>query len=425
MAHEHEYATADATTPPSTASSEPPATSHADGPTPEAAAAPAGEKPPLGLRLSGLFCIVVGVVTAALMTFVLMVFLVQLRTGKLDGQYYAATLVLYAAQAVLLGVLAVFSVLFGLRLMKGRRRFAAKLLVTMIVLLVAAALCEIMLNGFRQGVIPYVVIALVLIGIESYLDPTLAQERKLQRKLRKMEDRTAAEEGTLGLDQTGRGCIALNFFNLFWIFVICSFLGLIVETFCIALPTGEGVLENRVGLVFGPFSPIYGVGAVLMTLALNDFHDRNPVLIFVIGALLGGAFEYLVSWFLQFAFGIVAWDYTGKFLSIGGRTSLKFMIYWGIVAVLWIKIALPWVLKLINKIPWNWRYGVTVVCAAAMIADCALTLVAFDCWYQRQAGTTMDESAIVQLVNTYFDDEFMESRFQSMTIDVEGTTRTD
>ena len=415
-------ATDESAAPPSAAPA--PAAAPADTPVPSPAAATA-EKPPRILKAFGLLCIVVGVVSAAIAAFVLMLFLVLLRTGELSGQYYTATLVIYLAEIVLLGVLSVFAVLFGLRLMKGLRRFAAKLLVTMLVLVVGAALCDIMLNGFGASTLPFAVITAAIIGMESYLDPALAQERRLQRRLRSMEDRTAAEEGTLGLDQTGRGCIALNFFNLFWIFVICSFLGLVVETILIALPTGEGILENRAGLVVGPFSPIYGVGAVLMTLVLNEFHDRNVVLVFVLGALVGGAFEYLVSWFLQFAFGIVAWDYSSQLLSIGGRTSIKLMIYWGVLAVIWVKLALPWLLKLINKIPWNWRYGVTVACAIVMFADCALTLVAFDCWYQRQAGTTMDDTAIVQFVNTAFDDEFMESRFQSMTIDVESATRTD
>ena len=49
------------------------------------------------------------------------------------------------------------------------------------------------------------------------------------------------------------------------------------------------------------------------------------MLIFCASAVIGGAFEYFTSWFMQAAFGIRAWDYTGQWLSIDGRTSGKYM----------------------------------------------------------------------------------------------------
>ena len=167
--------------------------------------------------------------------------------------------------------------------------------------------------------------------MQSYLDPALAGERELRRKLRDMETREQAEDGTLGLDPTGRGYITLNFFNLFWIFVVCSVFGLVIETVYHVLVVDPGVYEDRAGLLFGPFSPIYGVGAMLMTMALNRFHKAPFPVIFLVSAVIGGAFEYAVSWFMQFAFGIVAWDYTGTFLSIDGRTNGMFMAMWGVL----------------------------------------------------------------------------------------------
>ena len=55
-------------------------------------------------------------------------------------------------------------------------------------------------------------------------------------------------------DETGKGFIALNFFNVFWIFVVCSVLGLIIEVvyhFVIVVP---GEYQDRAGMLFGPFS---------------------------------------------------------------------------------------------------------------------------------------------------------------------------
>ena len=237
-----------------------------------------------------------------------------------------------------------------------------------------------------------------------------------------METREQVEEGTLGRDETGKGYITLNFFNIFWIFVVCCVLGLVIETVYHFVVVEPGHYQDRAGMLFGPFSPIYGFGAVLMTMALNRFHDKPVILIFLISAVIGGAFEYLTSWFMEFAFGAVAWDYSGTFLSIDGRTNGMFMAMWGLLGVVWIKLLLPWMLKLVNLIPWKLRYTITSVCAVLMIVDGVMTLQSLDCWYERLSGSTAD-TPIETFYADHFDDDYMAERFQSMTINPDNATR--
>ena len=377
---------------------------------------------PLPLKVFGMLCVVSGAAIASVLALVIVGMALIVREGGLAGELSTATLVIFAAQTALMTVLAALFAVLGVRLLRDKRRGAAQLTEVMIVILILVALCDMMLGGLTLDLVPYGVVLVVLIALQSYVDPSLAEERELQRKLRDMETREQAEDGTLGRDETGKGFIALNFFNLFWIFVVCCVLGLAIETAYHFAVVDPGHYQDRAGLLFGPFSPIYGFGAVLMTVALNRFHDKNVVLIFLVSAVIGGAFEYLTSWFMQFAFGIVAWDYSGTFLSIDGRTNGMFMAMWGVLGVVWIKLLLPWMLKIVNLIPWNWRYAVTTVCAALMIADGGLTLLALDCWYQREAGRTPD-NAIEEFCADHFDNAYMTQRFQSMSIDPGNATR--
>lgn len=385
------------------------------------------ERYPWFIRLYGVLSIIGGgvqVLTFVLVMFALLLGDVDLSRLEQTGHASTVTVVVGVITLVLSLVLAGMFFVLGIRLLKGKRRRAALLASVMIALEIGVIVCHMMLTGVSGELVAPFVNIVILIALESYSDPALRDERKLQRRLQQLERKAEAEDGTLGRDTTGKGYITLNFFNLFWVFVICCVLGLIVEVIWHMVVVDPGVYQDRAGLLYGPFSPIYGVGAVLMTVALNRFHDKNPIIIFLVSAVIGGAFEFFVSWFMETAFGIVAWDYTGTFLSIDGRTNGMFMCMWGLLGLLWVKFALPIMLKIVNKIPWNWRYGVTVVCAALMLVDAGLTLASLDCWYQRQAGTMPDNpSAIVKFCNDNYDDSFMENRFQSMTMDTDKAAR--
>ena len=210
-----------------------------------------------------------------------------------------------------------------------------------------------------------------------------------------------------------------SLYHVLAFFLIYSCTGWCLEVIFAAATTGQ--LVNR-GFLNGPVCPIYGFGAVLMTLALNRFHNAPIPVVFLVSAVIGGAFEYFVSWFMEYAFGAIAWDYTGTFLNINGRTNFMFMCMWGALGVVWVKLALPALLHTVNLIPWRWRYSITALCAALMIFDGAMTLVALDCWYSRLAGAAPD-NALEQFCAEQFDNQWMENRFESMSIHPDAAHR--
>ena len=385
-------------------------------------ASPADKKRlPVVLRVFGVLLIVGSGVALPVIAKTMYQAVTMFDSGAMRGEGISTIVVTFVNLAVLVA-LAVTLIVFGVRLIRNQRRWAALLSYGLYVLLLAGALCSIMLAGIGYELIPYGVGFAVTVALQSYLDPSLLEERRAHRKAREAEEHAEGEAGTLGRDPSGKGYITLNFFNLFWIFVIASVAGVVIESIYHVLVVDFGHYEDRAGLLWGPFSPIYGFGAVLMTLALNRFHNAPIPVVFLVSAVIGGAFEYFVSWFMEYAFGAIAWDYTGTFLNINGRTNFMFMCMWGALGVVWVKLALPALLHTVNLIPWRWRYSITALCAALMIFDGAMTLVALDCWYSRLAGAAPD-NALEQFCAEQFDNQWMENRFESMSIHPDAAHR--
>lgn len=381
-------------------------------------------KLPLPLRLLSIFLIVSGAFgVAGGIVALLPVFNSDLLERAL-GSITATTAAVIAIAAACSFISAVLSVAVGLRLIKGLRGAASALINVNIAVTVVSLVCGFMLFGIGWELLFNFVQLVAQIALSSYLNPALANESNLKAGLRRLDTEVHAQRGTLGLADPGEGYIRLDFFNLFWTFMVGSVVGLIVEIIFHMVVVEPGVYQDRAGLLWGPFSPIYGVGAVLMTIALNRFKDRNIVFIFIACTIIGGAFEYFVSWFMEVAFGATAWDYSDQFLGdvFGGRTCLLFASMFGLLGTVWIKFLLPLFLRGFNLIPWKWRYSVTLVCASLMLVNCVMTLQALDNWGARKAGH-VPTTGIEKFYAENFDDEFMANRFQSMTIDPEKSVR--
>ena len=108
---------------------------------------------------------------------------------------------------------------------------------------------------------------------------------------------------------------------------------------------------SRSSVVYGPFSIVWGLGCVFLTLFLYKYKDKNDRYIFLYGTILGGAYEYICSIFTELVFGTVFWDYSKIPFNLGGRINLLFCFFWGIAAVVWLKILYPIFSGWIERIP--------------------------------------------------------------------------
>ena len=195
--------------------------------------------------------------------------------------------------------------------------------------------------------------------------------------------------------------------KLIWVFIVSALLGDIIETlYCWSL---GGVWMSRSSVLYGPFSIVWGIGAVVLTLVLSRFAHKQDRYIFLVGALIGGVYEYVCSLFTDYVLGSVFWDYSWMPFNIGGRTNLLYMAFWGILSVVWIKIIYPRMSGIIEKLPVLQGKLITWVLILFMICNALLSAMALVRYVERRSG--IEASSVV---DTFLDKAYEDSMIEKV-----------
>lgn len=110
----------------------------------------------------------------------------------------------------------------------------------------------------------------------------------------------------------------MNFPYLFLVFMLYSFVGYLCEIVCSSIKQKK--IVNR-GFLCGPYCPIYGVGSLFILFLLLRFKE-DPVIVFVLGAIITSAIEYVTSFALEKIFHNKWWDYSDEKFNVHGRIFL-------------------------------------------------------------------------------------------------------
>lgn len=205
----------------------------------------------------------------------------------------------------------------------------------------------------------------------------------------------------------------IGFYKLFWLFLIGAFVGDLIET--VFVWGASGVLMSRSSLLYGPFSVVWGLGAVLLTVVLRGLMDKSDRYIFVGGALMGGVYEYMCSVVTEKLFGKVFWDYSKIPFNLNGRINLLYCVFWGIAAVVWVKEVYPRISALIEKIPMQVGKILTWVLVVLLAVDVALSCMALGRMDQREKGIPAT-NAVQQFLDEQYPDEYLTQRYQNMKL---------
>ena len=140
----------------------------------------------------------------------------------------------------------------------------------------------------------------------------------------------------------------MTVYQIFWFFLIYSFIGWVIEVAFHAVTLGKVV--NR-GFLNGPICPVYGFGMLLVLMIYyllpvsEETLEVNAWLVFITGAIFTTLVELIAGWALDKLFHARWWDYSDMPLNLHGYICLAFSIIWGIAVMIAVKFFHPLVLK--------------------------------------------------------------------------------
>lgn len=99
----------------------------------------------------------------------------------------------------------------------------------------------------------------------------------------------------------------------------------------------------------------------------------------LVGGLAGGMLEFAMSLIQQYLLGSRSWNYANEPLNIGGRTTVPFMLFWGLLCYLIVRFILPLVLWLVHLIDDTWHTRLATILLAWILIDAVGAV--FDNWF--------------------------------------------
>lgn len=157
-------------------------------------------------------------------------------------------------------------------------------------------------------------------------------------------------------------------------FLLYSILGFLLETIRSFLVNSKFTS----GILYGPWTPIYGIGIVIVILISNYLFAHlhlsrwvETFITFVIITLILTLLEWIGGILIEKIFHTVFWNYSKEAFSIGKYISLSKSLMWGVGSILFIYVLKPLLEGVIKHIP----IPVTIILTLLMLSDFILTFV--------------------------------------------------
>lgn len=161
-----------------------------------------------------------------------------------------------------------------------------------------------------------------------------------------------------------------NIVTYFLLFMIYSVAGWIMEVTCKSFEAKKFI--NR-GFMIGPYCPIYGWGAIFITILLKRYIS-DWIVLFFMSMITCGILEYLTSYVMEKLFHARWWDYSRRKYNINGRICLETLVPFGLLGLTIMYITNPIILNGLKNIPDNILNVIAIVLFVIFTIDGIVSL---------------------------------------------------
>ena len=156
-----------------------------------------------------------------------------------------------------------------------------------------------------------------------------------------------------------------KFLYYFIVFFSYSVIGWFIESTYVSIKSKK--IINR-GFLIGPYCPIYGFGALVMIIYLEQYKN-NLVTVFILATVICSILEYFTSFIMEKLFKTRWWDYSHEKFNLNGRICGKNAILFGLGGVIIIYIAHPLLKGLFECINTTLLLIITITCLIIYFTD--------------------------------------------------------
>lgn len=152
------------------------------------------------------------------------------------------------------------------------------------------------------------------------------------------------------------------------IFAIGGIFGFVYEELFYRIDLGYFVKR---GTTMGPWIPIYGYGALLITAATCKIR-KKPWMVFAVGGIVCGILEYITGYYCYNVLGIRLWDYNKEMLNwgnINGFICFRSVLFFALSSLILVYVLIPFIQYLKEKLSRNMFSLISLATGLLFFAD--------------------------------------------------------